>query len=112
MGSDGFARLRDKAKIRFLVFIQRRRNADDDSVHLREQPVVRGRFETVCASFLDFRGRNAVNIRTTLHERGNFALIDVESGYLELLLDVEQSQGKTDIAKADNGHAGLAGFDP
>ena len=88
MRGDGVGGVGDVAEVGLVVLVQRSGDADDDGVHGRELRVVGGRGEAVGFGGLDLFGGDAVDVRTALGQRIDFARIDVEAGHLKVLLAV------------------------
>src|ERR1700690_211331 len=95
-----------------MVFIQRRGDADNNGVHVVELRIVSGGGESLRLGRLDFLRCDTVDVRTALGQTVDLARVDIEAGHPELLFAVQQSQGKSDVAKADDANAGLAPQDP
>ena len=107
VGRDGLGGVGNVAEVGFVVFVQRRRDADNDGIHFGDAGVVRRSFEAFGAGFLNFAGQDADNVRSALGQGRNFALIDIKACDLNLLLGIKQSQRQTDVAKTDDGDTGL-----
>ena len=107
---DGLGGVRDVAEVGFVILIQRRRDADDDGVHLGQAGIVRGGFEALGAGLLNFAGQDADDVGAALGQSRDLALINIEAGDPELLLGIQQGQGQTDVAEADNGDSRLTSF--
>src|SRR5262249_20683865 len=57
-----FRRSSDVTQVRLVIFVQRRRNADDDRVHRAEHLVISGRAEAALACFLYLGTGDAMDI--------------------------------------------------
>ena len=101
----------DVAEIGFVIFVQRRGDADDDGVHLRDLRIVGGGGKALRLGRLDFFRRDAVDVGTALGEGIDLARVDVEAGDGKLLFAEQQSQRQSDVAQADDADAGLALLD-
>lgn len=90
------------------MLVERRGDADHDGVHAADEGVVGGGKESAVAELLDFFKENALDVGTAAVERVDLGLIDVEAGDGKACARIEHGEGKTDIAKADDGEAGGA----
>src|ERR1700722_17426704 len=105
---NGVCSISDEAEIRFVIFVQRSGDADDDGVHFGDLRVVRGRGKALRLRRLDFFGGDAIDVGSALGEGIDFALVNVEARHLELLLAVKQRERKSDIAHSNDANQGLA----
>ena len=111
MRSNGLRRVRDVAQVGFVILVQRRRDADDDGIHLGQARIVRRRLEALGAGLLNLARQDADDVGPALGQGRHLALVDIEAGHPKLLLGVEQGQGQADVAQADDGDARLPLFD-
>src|ERR1700758_3241874 len=112
MRGNRMGRVGDEAEIRLVVFVQRRRDADNDRVHRRELRIICGRRKPMRLGRLDFLRRYAVDVRPAFGERLYLASVNVEAGDAELLLAIKQRQWKADISQADDTYTGLTLLNP
>src|ERR1700685_4513877 len=101
MRRNGMRGVGDETEIRFVVLVQRSGHADDNGVHRGELSVVRGGGKSLRLCGLDFLGSDAVDVGAALCQGVDFAGIDIESRYLELLFAVQQSQRQANVSEAD-----------
>ena len=95
-----------------MILIQRRRNADDDGIHVSQAGIVRSGLESPGAGLLNLAGQNTRNVSLTLGQRRNLALINIETRYSQLLLRKQQSKRQTDVAQTNNSDSRLTSFNP
>ena len=88
----------DETQVRFMVFVQRSRNTDDDSIHRGDLGIVGGGGKALCLGGLDFPWSDAIDVRGALRKGIDLAGINIESGYFEFLFAVKKREGKSDIA--------------
>src|ERR1700731_1364354 len=88
----------DKAEIGLVVFIQWRRNADNDGVHRFQLRVIRRGRKARRLGRGDLLGTDTVDVGTAFRESIRLSLVDVETGNLEVLFAVQQGQGQANIA--------------
>src|SRR5207248_7185858 len=100
MWRDRFGSSRNVAEIGFVVFIEWRRDANDDRIHAYQLRVIGGRRKPLLAATLDLGRGDAKDIRATCVERGDFSLIDIESSHGEPLVTIEKCQRKSDVPQS------------
>ncbi len=108
MRRDGMRRVGDVAEVGLVIFVERRRDADDNRIHGADLRIVGRGFEAVGFGGRDLLGRNTDNIGAAAREGVDLSLIDIEPGDGKFLLAVEQRQWQSDVAKSDDPHLGLA----
>ena len=111
MWCDCVGRVGDEAEIGLVIFVERRRDADDDRVHRGKLGIVGGRGKSAGLRRLDFFWSDAVDVRTAFGQRPNLSRVNVEPGDPKLLFAVEQRQRQADVSQADDAHAGFAFLD-
>ena len=97
----------DVAEIGLVILVQRSWDADDNCIHRAELRIVSSRTESVFLGRLNFFCGDTVDVGPALGKSVYLAGVDIEARYLKPLIAVEQGQGKTDVAKADDSDARL-----
>ena len=111
VGSYSMGGVGDVAEVRLMIFVQRRRDADDDRVHGGDLGIVRRGFESARLGSRNLLGRDAENVSAAASQGVDFSLIDIETGDGKFLLAVEQGQRQSDVAQANDSDPSLAGLD-
>src|SRR5581483_11723977 len=104
----GLGRTGDVAQVGLMVLVERRGDADDDRIHLRDLRVVGGGAETTPAGGLHIGRRDSENVGAAGAEGVDLLLVDVEAGDRELLLAEQERQRQADVAESDNADVRLA----
>ena len=99
--SYSFCRVRDVAQIGIVILVQRRRDTDNDGIHLLQPGIIAGSAEPLCSRRLNLGGRDTKDVRAPSLQSGNLALIDVEPGDGKLLLGIEKRERESDVAESD-----------
>src|ERR1019366_3838014 len=111
IGRYGVGGVGDVAEVGLVIFVERGGDADDDRIHGGDLRIVGRGFEAVGFGRRDLRGRDADNVGAAVVEGIDFALIDIEPGDGKFLFAVEQGQGQSDVAEADDSNPRLARID-
>src|SRR5437879_2234855 len=105
------SRVRDIAEVGLMIFVQRRRNANNDRIHFHQARVICCRRKAVCASCLNlFRG-NPKYVGAAARQRFDLVLVNVKTGYWNVRLEIKKRQRESNVAQTDNCYASLTRFD-
>ena len=107
---DGLRGSGDVAEIRFVIFIQRSGDTNDDRVHTFELRVFGGGREPLAAGPLDLWRCDPENVGAAGIERRNFSLVNIKAGERKAAFSIEKRQRKPDIAESNHGNSGLPLF--
>src|SRR5512133_3461354 len=111
MRRDVFGCAGDVTHVGLAILVERRRNADDDRVHLGNAGEIGGRREPMRARSLDLFGLDSNDVGAAGVDRVDFALVDIEPSDGKLLLTEQQGEWQADVTKAYNADLCRAGLD-
>src|ERR1700757_2098097 len=107
MRCNGLGRLRYETKIGFSIFVERRRHADNDGVHVRQHGKVCGSAKVPPERGLDLSGGNSIDVRTTGAQSCDLVRVDVKAGHSKLFFRVEEGKRQAHITEADYAYSRL-----
>ena len=96
----------DETHVRFAVFVQRGRHAQNHGFHFADAGEVGGGLETGGAGGGDFVGRDVFDIGFAVVQFIDLFGVDVETQHLEAGFGVAQHQRQADVAQADDADCG------
>src|SRR5579862_1487444 len=102
----------DEAHVRVLGLAQGRGHADVDGIELTDDAEIGGRADL--AGFhqrLQYRRGNVLNVGFALHDRIDFALLDIDAGHAKSRLGELDHERQADVSQAYYTHVGLVCFD-